>query len=1094
MTATTIWSEALVARARRHFADHLAGRRAAVTEDLPPAAEAFAAWALSRALGRTVLWVGDSPHALEEMERNLRTLAPLEAGPIVFPAWEALPVGAEAPPDPRLVGARLAALLAMRAAEHSGVVATCVQALMERTLPPAAAEERTVRLPVGAEFPPLRLAEHLQAGGYQFRTEVQCPGEAALRGGILDVWPISSGAPIRLDFLGDAIESARLFDPVTQRSGERMEEVVIPPAGEGITAEAGGPPATLADHLSGELAVLWSDWNRIEQHGRVYEETIAEMRAERATLPLAAALQAVRGRGPSPELFLGTGPADASPMEGLDFSALRGVASQGRAGLHPDLLEAQRQRLIEELRRRAEEGVAAWVCFETEGARTRFLENYGAAVGFAQTAAFGPLSGGFVSVACGLAVASETDFYGAKRYRRRVGRARMLGVEEAVGARVSDWSEIEPGDLVVHAEHGIGRYLGLREIRVQDRPQEGLAIEYAEGARLYVPVAQAHLLTRYVGVGKRHPPLHRLGGTRWRKEKEAAARAVEDMAAQLLETQAARSALEGFACPPDTPWQHEMEAAFPYEETPDQAEAIAAVKADMEAARPMDRLLCGDAGYGKTEVAVRAAFKMVMAGRQVAVLTPTTVLAQQHAATFRERMAAFPVRIEMLSRFCSPVEAARIREGLEQGVVDVVIGTHALLRPDIRFCNLGLVIIDEEQRFGVRHKERLKEVRRLVDVLTLTATPIPRTLYMSLTGARDLSTIQTPPQERRGVETIVAWAEDEAIRRAILRELNRGGQVYFIYNRIRTMERMQARLARLVPEARIVMAHGQMPAQALSAVVRAFAEGAYDVLLCTTIVESGVDIPNANTILIDRADRFGLAELYQLRGRVGRSRHKAYAYMLLPAHAEVDAVARRRIQAVRQYSGAGAGFRLAMRDLEIRGAGNLLGPQQSGHIAAIGFGLYCQLLKRSIALARGESPPPVVDVELALDFLDLSPDAGADGAFLPSGYIEDERVRVGLYRRFAEAGRREELAEVEAELRERFGALPPPARRLLKLAALRIAAAEKGLQAVQVRDGRVTFRREGRPFPGAGGRGLRLTAANPDERLDELLEWVGRLG
>jgi transcription-repair coupling factor (superfamily II helicase) len=646
---------------------------------------------------------------------------------------------------------------------------------------------------------------------------------------------------------------------------------------------------------------------------------------------------------------------------------------------------------------------------------------------------------------------------------------------------------MEPGNLVVHVEHGVGRYLGLREITVNKQLTEALAIEYAEGAKLYVPVAQAHLLTRYVGVGRRNVPLHQLGGKRWNREKLAAERAVQDMAGTLLEIQASRDSQDGFAFPPDNPWQHELEAAFPYQETEDQESAIREVKKDMENKRPMDRLLCGDAGYGKTEVALRAAFKAVMAGRQVAVLVPTTILAQQHFQTFAERMAPFPVRIEMLSRFCSHSEQRGVIEGLAEGKVDIVIGTHSLLQPSLVFKELGLVIIDEEQKFGVLHKEQFKHIRRLVDVLTLTATPIPRTLYMSLTGARDLSTIQTPPQERLAVETIVTPDSDAVIREAVMRELNREGQVFYLHNRVRSIDRLRDRLQRLVPEARIGVGHGQMSAGGLAGIMRQFAAGEFDVLLCTTIIESGLDIPNANTILIDRADRFGLSELYQLRGRVGRSKHKAYAYMLLPAQAHVDPTARKRIQAIKQYSGSGAGFRLAMRDLEIRGAGNLLGADQSGHIAAVGFGLYCQLLRHTIAKRKGDPLPPVIDVDITLDFISLSPsDTGAThSAIIPVSYIEDERLRVSMYRRIAEAGFIKEVRSLRQAFRDRFGPIPAECERLLKLAEIRILAAEKKIKTVEVEDGKIMLKRHG-DYLMTKGRFPRLSSDSPDIRLDEL--------
>jgi transcription-repair coupling factor (superfamily II helicase) len=615
-----------------------------------------------------------------------------------------------------------------------------------------------------------------------------------------------------------------------------------------------------------------------------------------------------------------------------------------------------------------------------------------------------------------------------------------------------------------------------------------LTIEYAEGTKLHVPVSQTHLLSRYVGVSKHQVHLHRLGGKRWNSEKENAERAIVDLASSLLETQAQRNILNGYSFPADTPWQHDLEAAFPYQETPDQQKVIVEVKTDMESSKPMDRLICGDAGYGKTEVAMRAAFKTVMAGKQVAVLVPTTVLAQQHFETFKERMSAYPVRIEMLSRFVTHSRQIGILKSLAAGTLDIVIGTHALVQPGIRFRDLGLVIIDEEQRFGVAHKERLKELRRLVDVLTLTATPIPRTLYMSLTGARDMSLLQTPPRERLAIETLVAPNTDKVVREAILREINREGQVFYLHNRVMTIEMVKKRLERVIPEARMEIAHGQMAASELSSVMKRFVAGEFEVLICTTIIESGMDIPRANTILIDRADRFGIADLYQLRGRVGRSRHKAYAYLLLPSHGQVDSDARRRISAVKKYSSLSAGFNLALRDLELRGAGNLLGTAQSGHITAIGFGLYCQLLKASVARLKGQPVPPVIDVEVQLDFISLSPDASTpdNSAIIPYAYIEDERLRIAVYRKLAEMTSPEEATELEAELQDRYGAVPPPVRRLLKIAELRTVGALHGIRQIEAKEGKIMLMRDG-DYLMDGKRFPRLTASTPDKQLDEVI-------
>jgi len=683
---------------------------------------------------------------------------------------------------------------------------------------------------------------------------------------------------------------------------------------------------------------------------------------------------------------------------------------------------------------------------------------------------------------------------------------------------------------VVHIQHGIGRYLGLKILPVgagrkgnastgasplaeTESGQECLVIEYAPAdpdqppPKLYVPVTEAHLVSKYVGAGKARPPLNALGGTRWAKTKAQAEKAVRDLAGELLSIQAARESQPGHAFAPDAPWQHEFEGAFIYEETPDQMRAILETKTDMEKPKPMDRLICGDVGFGKTEVAIRAAFKAVLDGRQVAVLVPTTVLAQQHFNTFRERMADYPARIELLSRFRTRRQQERVSKDLAVGAVDIVIGTHRLVQDDVRFKDLGLVIIDEEQRFGVMQKEKFKQLRKLVDVLTLSATPIPRTLYLALTGARDMSTIETPPQDRLPVETIVTHYDERIIRDAIQRELNRGGQVFFLHNRVMTIDMMAQKLKALVPQARIVVGHGQMHSDDLEEVMTRFVNGQADVLLSTTIIESGLDIPNANTILIDRADRFGLSDLYQLRGRVGRYKHQAYAYLLLPRHAGLFADARKRISAIKQYSTLGSGFKIAMRDLEIRGAGNLLGPEQSGHIMAVGFELYCQLLKQSIAVLKGERVKPRLEVQVRLDFLAMVPAAdqsvvsgqlpvvGATdngrptknkaSACAPFKYISDSRQRIDVYRKLAQATDKQALKNLRAELRDRFGPLPPPMERLLQVAELKVLAADRGITVMETKEDKLMLTRN-EDYITLAGKFPRLTETEAKARLDEI--------
>ena len=659
------------------------------------------------------------------------------------------------------------------------------------------------------------------------------------------------------------------------------------------------------------------------------------------------------------------------------------------------------------------------------------------------------------------------------------------------GARLNDFDELEPGEYVVHVDYGVGRFVGSSEILTGGKRVEVFTIEYADGAQLHVPAAHAHLLSRYVGVRGEAVRLHRLDGKRWAKDKADAQKAVTDLAAALLETQARRAVVPGFAYDVHCEGREAFDAAFPYEETPDQAAAIAAVERDLASTKPMDRLVCGDAGYGKTEIAMRAAFIAAMNGRQTAVLAPTTVLAEQHFETFTSRFDGTPIRIESVSRFQSSGTHRGTFRRIATGACDIVVGTHAILSPKIAFRDLGLIIIDEEQRFGVRHKEFLKRLRATADVLTLSATPIPRTLYLSMTGARDLSLLRTPPRARVAVETRIVRDDPETIRAAVGAELARGGQVFFLHNRVTTIGKAEKRLKELCPDARVVVAHGQMDARTLARKMRDFERGEYDILLSTTIVESGIDIPRANTIIVDRAEMFGLADLYQLRGRVGRAARQGYAYFLLPSEGLVDSDARERLAALKRHGGLGAGFNLAVRDLELRGAGNLLGSQQSGHIAAVGFGLYCQLLQRTISKMKGEKVADVVDVKLNLDFVDLSPaseDADA-AAVLPYGYVEEDALRMSFLKRFAEATDEKVVAALAEELEDRFGPLPPAARRFVTLARLRVKCAAARFNHVDVRDARAVFYRVGSNDIAAV---LDLKGKSPDRKLAEMSAFVAR--
>ena len=936
--------------------------------------------------------------------------------------------------DPASTAARLkvsAALGAWRMRPYPLVVVAPSAALLTGVPDAAAVGAATIRLvpgDAGSAFSKVQAS--LSAAGYERAGEVAAMGQYAVRGGVLDAWSPDAARPVRAEYFGEDLESLREFDPALQTSVTKIPSAELSPV-----SVPSGEETRLLDILPSGSTILWVDHN-------------SYVDLSHSLLQNADFRQIFTGMPAPPDVPEGT--FQSSPLPG--FAELSAESAR-----NPELLEAARGRLEAHLAAAARKGALV-------------VED-------------GELAGGFEVPR--LVVVTRGDRVFA--HRRRAPRTQMASV---AGQRLSESFDIEPGEYVVHVDYGIGRFLGSTEVEVGDTRSEVFTIEYADGGKLHVPVTHAHLLSRYVGVKGEQVKLHRLDGRRWTKDKADAQRAVQDLAASLLETQARRAVVPGFAYDIGAPGVAEFEAAFPYEETDDQARAIEDVKRDMAQTKPMDRLVCGDAGYGKTEVAMRAAFIAAMNGRQTALLAPTTVLAEQHYETFLARFADTPIRIEAMSRFQSPEEKKGTRARLISGATDIVIGTHAILSDRVQFHDLGLIVIDEEQRFGVRHKEHLKRLRATADVLTMSATPIPRTLYLSMTGARDLSILRTPPRERVAVETRIVRDTDETVRTAITRELARGGQVYFLYNRVSTISTAAARLRALVPDARIEVAHGQMPPSMLSAKMQAFSKGRSDVLLCTTIVESGLDIPRANTILVDRADRFGLAELYQLRGRVGRSARQGYAYFLLPVEGLVDAEARERLDALKRHAGLGAGFGIAMRDLEIRGAGNLLGREQSGHIAAVGFQLYCQLLQRTVARLKGEHVPGVVDVTLNFDFLDFSPgsdDADASGACLPYDYVEDEGQRMDFHRRLAETTTLKDVTRLKGELADRYGKLPKAALRLVKLAELRVLCAQAGIRRIDVRKGRAVFYKADKPTPAFVEQ---LTAPTPEKRFAALAKRI----
>ena len=1110
------------APAGQNLARHLSQGGALSLAGVTVAAQPFfAAWVCSLFPGRMVVLVAENLKWQESFQQDLETW--LGASPWFYPAWEVLP-HEDKLPHADVISERLQTLVRLTepGKGRSGMVVTDPTALLQKTFRPNEIQRRTRILERGAKIAPLDLIEFLEEQGYEPEAQVSQKGEIALRGGIVDIFPPTSPWPVRLEFFGDELESLRHFDPLTQISREEITGVTLPPAGElGIlkknVRDAGAKPAafaTLLDYLPAETIFLFSEPETLAVQAETYAQQIPKDDPFFISWP--DFLTDLNRRGfTSVELTGEIEVAEVNPAGDVAFPQFETLDAFRPLSERPPELqvaEAQRREFFQQLHRWLRQDVAVHVFCNNDGERQRFEEVWkdihGAAAAEVGTEKktrrslaelrpviqIGSLARGFICEAAKLVVVTDAEIFG----RYKIQRPRRMKSAHAQAARSAldiDFTDLNEGDLVVHLQHGIGRYAGLKNVATRTglpkattgeaKPEtECLVIEYAstdptgEAPKLYVPVSEAHLVSKYVGAGRANPPLNTLGGARWHKAREQAEQSVRDVAAELLRIQAVRDSQAGHACKPDTQWQREFESAFIYEETRDQVTAIAETKADMERPKPMDRLICGDVGFGKTEVAIRAAFKCVMDGKQVAILVPTTVLAQQHYNNFRERMADYPIRVELLSRFRTKREQNRVVRELAAGAVDIIIGTHRIVQDDIEFKDLGLVVIDEEQRFGVQHKEKFKRMRTLVDVLTLSATPIPRTLYLALTGARDMSTIQTPPHDRLPVETVATAYDERLIRDAILREMQRGGQVFFLHNRVTTIETMRVTLQNLVPSARIVVGHGQMDPDDLEEVMTKFVNGEADILLSTTIIESGLDIPNANTIMIDRADRFGLSELYQLRGRVGRYKHQAYAYLLLPRHARLLTDVRKRISAMKQYSTLGSGFKIAMRDLEIRGAGNLLGAEQSGHITAVGFELYCQLLKQSVSSLKGEKVKPRVEVRVALDFL-------ADTTSLPESYIPEPHHRIEIYRKVAQATEKPLLEALQKELRDRFGPLPAAVELLLAVGELKILASEKGVTNIEVESDKLKVTRHN-DYITFGGKFPRLSKKDAKGRLKEI--------
>lgn len=974
--------------------------------------------ALARRLGRPLLYVTPHLEQADEARDELEQFA--GATPELFSAFET--VTGEGAASDEIHAERIHLCARIRDARHVAtepadnlMLVAPVQALMQAVPDAESLSAHLLTLAVNDRHDPHSIARWLTDRGYSRLDQVESPGDFALRGDILDIFPPAATEPVRIDFFDDQIESIRRFDVSTQRSGDALDRVRVPIAGASeydTHPTADGQPQRLTSFISylpADTLIALAEPAEIQEIGDAFWNRLG---SPTGMMPVSRFMQRITGFT-QVHMY-------ALPVADVENHFAFGVQSLTR-------FETKTPEALAELALLAKQRDVLLFC-DNEPERERFVELWQSTLGPLPPRlhlTIGLIHRGFDWPDGELAVVGHHELFHRYQQRRRIRKTHAARPLET-------WLDLHPGDFVVHVVHGIARFTGMRTMRKgkSDKAQEYLTLEFAEKARLHVPVSQIDLVQKYIGAGGIAPTLSKLGGTRWTKTKDRVEESVNDLAAELLQVQALRASQEGTAFPADTNWQREFEGSFIYQETEDQLTSLSEIKRDMFRTQPMDRLLCGDVGYGKTELAIRAAFKTVEYGKQVAVLVPTTVLAEQHERTFRERLADYPFLIESVSRFKPRKLQNEVIARAKKGQVDILIGTHRLLSRDVGFKDLGLVIVDEEQRFGVEHKERLKQFRATVDVLTMSATPIPRTLHMSLIGIRDISSLATPPMDRRSIVTRVTRWDEHIIRDAIHRELNRDGQVFFVHNLVYDIQSFADSIQRIVPDARILIGHGQMKERELEKVMLKFVRHEADILVCTTIIESGLDIPNCNTMLIDRADRFGLSELHQLRGRVGRYKHRAYCYLLLSPENSVTPNAAKRLKAIEEYSDLGAGFRIAMRDLEIRGAGNILGPEQSGHIAAVGYELYCQLLDQAVRRLKDEPIDDWKPVHLELDV----------PAQIPRSYIESDRQRMEIYRRLVRCRTRAELDQLEQDMRDAFGDYPPLVRTLFDLAEIRILA------------------------------------------------------
>ena len=1031
--------------------DAVRGRSAVCSANVHHAAQPYLVSALYRDLNSPVLVVVPGDPEARSFCEQCRVWLGRQSDVFVFPKPVSL-AHEESILDPYTEQQRLRAMSALWHAQRPGGIPPLVVSSAAALVRKIAAHEdfatASQTISAGMAISPTSLLSRWTSMGYRREAVVEAPGAMSVHGGNIDIFPFNSTEPARIEFLGNQVESIRLFDPRTQLSTGRVPEVEICRAG-------GTPTDSLVSYLpEGSLLVL-VDISDIETSLReMYEQTeqtdktphAAGESGTRAGDAAQFELEELTGEfeGAQRRLYVGRWSTDQSSAIAFPFTSA------------PSYPGRQRQ-LLEEILGLLNGGARTVIVSRQAARLSEILQQEGHPVsplsgidflpsGGSLTLIDGSLPEGWV-LGADLVLFTDAEIFG---FVKQAARAKSRAVPDR-----SLFIHLSPGDYAVHVDHGIARFKGMKKLRLNEVEREYLALEYSGADMLYVPVDQADRVSRYSGSAGT-PVISRLGTQEWARTKQRARESARHMAEELLDLYASRQVVPGFSFSPDTLWQQELEASFPYVETYDQAEAVVQVKTDMEKAAPMDRLICGDVGYGKTEIALRAAFKAVMDGKQVAIVVPTTVLAQQHFNTFRNRLGAFPIKVEMLSRFRSDREQKTVIEGLNEGTIDVCIGTHRLLQTDVGFKNLGLVIIDEEQRFGVAHKERLKQMRREVDVLTLTATPIPRTLHMAMVGVRDMSTLDTPPEERVPIRTFVAEFNEALIREAILREKERNGQVFMVHNRVQSMGKMAWRLAEIVPEVRIAVAHGQMEEEELECIMLDFYEGKVDVLLCTTIIESGLDIPNANTLIVNDADKLGLAQLYQLRGRIGRGGQRAYAYFLHAKGKRLTEAAEKRLQTIFEASELGAGFRIAMKDLEIRGAGNLLGPEQSGHIAAVGFELYCRLLSEAVAelkADRSDRSESTIDSSHGLPAVELPL-----SAYLPEQYIGDLSTRLSVYQRLARARTEAEVQHIEEELADRFGRPPKQVVDLLYVMRIRILCAAAGVESISSEKSQVVVR------------------------------------